>query len=449
MKKRSLFMLALAMMLILIPVATQAGNGENIGLVQDATGLRYYDPVNVPYQERWKTVDNNTYYFGADGYAKEGIYQNPENKDIYYFFTKADEDWAKAQGLSGYTRYTQQKSGWRTDRSNGDTYLFNGNGVVRTGLYEDKANGVVHYFDPITGKQFKDKWKTVGKDTYLFNQNGVAREGIFVNPESKDTYYFYTKADEEWAKARGLSGYKRYTQQKDGWRTDRTTGRTYMFNGNGVIRKGKYIDPKNGALYFFDEGDGYQYKNKWKTVDGHTHLFNENGVAREGFYINPQSGDKYYFYTKADYDWARSTGRTGYDRYSQQKSGWRTDRVTGQTYLFNGNGVVRTGLFYSAADKATFYFTPEGAQVKNARVVIDQYLWSFDKNGVGSKQLYIPPEGLIIDTDPGEHVRGNLSSKIYHVKGQRYYVTMKTSSNLIIFNTTQDARNAGYRASKV
>ena len=45
-------------------------------------------------------------------------------------------------------------------------------------------------------------------------------------------------------------------------------------------------------------------------------------------------------------------------------------------------------------------------------------------------------------------IRGNSKSKIYHCPGQANYDDMKDSDNLVIFNTEQDAINAGYRKAK-
>lgn len=45
-------------------------------------------------------------------------------------------------------------------------------------------------------------------------------------------------------------------------------------------------------------------------------------------------------------------------------------------------------------------------------------------------------------------IRGNSKSKIYHCPGQANYDDMKDSANLVVFNSEQDAINAGYRKAK-
>ncbi|MDU1203272.1 MAG: DNA/RNA non-specific endonuclease [Clostridiales bacterium] len=45
-------------------------------------------------------------------------------------------------------------------------------------------------------------------------------------------------------------------------------------------------------------------------------------------------------------------------------------------------------------------------------------------------------------------IRGNSKSKIYHCPGQANYDDMKDSDNLVIFNSEQEAINAGYRKAK-
>ncbi len=45
-------------------------------------------------------------------------------------------------------------------------------------------------------------------------------------------------------------------------------------------------------------------------------------------------------------------------------------------------------------------------------------------------------------------IRGNARSKIYHCPGQAAYEEMADSNNLVIFQTEQEAMDAGYRKAK-
>ena len=47
-----------------------------------------------------------------------------------------------------------------------------------------------------------------------------------------------------------------------------------------------------------------------------------------------------------------------------------------------------------------------------------------------------------------EEIRGNKRSKIYHCPGQRAYEEMEDSKNLIIFDSEEEAIEAGYRKAK-
>lgn len=52
------------------------------------------------------------------------------------------------------------------------------------------------------------------------------------------------------------------------------------------------------------------------------------------------------------------------------------------------------------------------------------------------------------DKNTKVEIRGNKKSKIYHCPGQAAYEEMADSSNLVIFNSEQDAIDAGYRKAK-
>lgn len=51
------------------------------------------------------------------------------------------------------------------------------------------------------------------------------------------------------------------------------------------------------------------------------------------------------------------------------------------------------------------------------------------------------------DSEQGE-IRGNSRSKIYHCPGQAAYEEMADSKYLVIFQTEQEAIDAGYRKAK-
>lgn len=52
------------------------------------------------------------------------------------------------------------------------------------------------------------------------------------------------------------------------------------------------------------------------------------------------------------------------------------------------------------------------------------------------------------ETQAGEEIRGNSSSKIYHCPGQANYETMADSKNLVVFASEDEAIAAGYRKAK-
>lgn len=65
----------------------------------------------------------------------------------------------------------------------------------------------------------------------------------------------------------------------------------------------------------------------------------------------------------------------------------------------------------------------------------------------GSSRLSGETEQETADSVSGE-IRGNAKSKIYHCPGQAAYEEMADSNNLVIFQTEQEAIDAGYRKAK-
>ena len=65
----------------------------------------------------------------------------------------------------------------------------------------------------------------------------------------------------------------------------------------------------------------------------------------------------------------------------------------------------------------------------------------------GNSRLSGETEQEMTDSVSGE-IRGNAKSKIYHCPGQAAYEEMADSNNLVIFQTEQEAIDAGYRKAK-
>lgn len=57
-------------------------------------------------------------------------------------------------------------------------------------------------------------------------------------------------------------------------------------------------------------------------------------------------------------------------------------------------------------------------------------------------------EEVLVETGEEGEIRGNSRSKIYHCPGQAAYDEMADSNNLVIFQTEQEAEEAGYRKAK-
>lgn len=309
-----------------LPVEAMTVNG----LVKSDKGTTYTDNAGVKYVNRWRTVDGNTYYFGADGYAVSGLYLG-DNGDLYYF---------------DVTTKIQYKNRWRT--VDGETYLFNANGVARRGAYTNPENGDMYYFDEYEFFQYKDAVLTVNGLPVYFNKNGVAASsGLQRSGQNGKIYYFDTKTGEMY---------------RNRWRT--VNGSTYYFDKNGEAVSGLQVDANNGAIYYFDVETKAQYKERWRTVDGNTYWFNANGTAIGG---ELRLGEVLHFFDPVT--------------RVQFKDRWKT--LDGNTYWFNAAGITQKGFLVNPDTKLTHFFDyTTGIQVKEELVEANGNFYYFDKNGV-------------------------------------------------------------------
>ena len=180
-------------------------------ITYDDGGTYYYDADAVPAMG-WTTLDENTYYFTADG-AATGIADVDGSK---YSFT-ADgvlQTGGWITSLDGGTCYASENGALAVGMTvlDGKTYYFNENGVMQTGVVATE-NG-----------------------TYFFNADGVQETGWKTFPSEGTKCYF---APENGAMAVGA-------QTID--------GKNYYFDENGVMQTGWItID---GVSHHFDETTG-------------------------------------------------------------------------------------------------------------------------------------------------------------------------------------------------
>ena len=112
------------------------------------------------------------------------------------------------------------------------------------------------------------------------------------------------------------------------------------------------------------------------------------------------------------------------------------------TPIFEGDNLVAKGVqmeAYSVEDKGDSVCFNVFVYNVQPGITIDYANGNSKLNGDTEQE----PEASV----SGE-IRGNARSKIYHCPGQAAYEEMEDSKNLIIFQTEQEAMDAGYRKAK-
>ena len=143
------------------PDTGTSGNSGNViksGLYEENEQLYYIDENGKRVVNKWETVNEKTYYFGADGYALSGM-KKVDGK--YYWFN---------------TKYHYMYRNHRVTRTNGDIYYFGSDGVrYEGGMTQVTEKGKVNtYYFQKNGKAYKG-WLTLkGKKYYFYNGSTAA-----------------------------------------------------------------------------------------------------------------------------------------------------------------------------------------------------------------------------------------------------------------------------------
>ena len=202
-------------------------NGALVKGFLDYNGTRYYMDQDGYMKTGWiyYYYDQNYYNVGLWYYADEnGVLQKGWQQyygDWYYFRKPADID-SYEPDVFKYSMQTQ--GGWGEGcftQLNGNFYIFDKDGVMRTGwyTYKDTASSdpeevliYRYYMDPdgtvvekgwrqvdgkwyyLQGYECCKGWKAIGDKTYYFKENGemAANEycnGYWLNPNGTFTYY--------------------------------------------------------------------------------------------------------------------------------------------------------------------------------------------------------------------------------------------------------------------
>lgn len=290
----------------------------------------YLDSAGVM-QTGFTQVGDATYYLGEDGIRRTGLHKIGEE---YYLF-----------GGEGV-----MYKGWYRPED-GTVYHFAGDGHMLHNWYEE--DGRRYFFDE-NGHMVRG-FRKIEDKTYYFSVDGIMQTGwLYLN---EGTFYM----DETGARVTGWAqlGEKRYYFNPE-------TGAMHRgwLNLEGNVY---YLDPTTGAMligeqqlgesqYYFDPATGIRL----------------TGLLQLGeklCYFNPETGMKHL-------GWLTQEGKT---RYFDPATGGMLiglQKVGMNTYLFDANGYIYTGMYFDGLGNRYFY--PEDGHMAVGLTKVKDVLYYFD-----------------------------------------------------------------------
>lgn len=213
-------------------------NGKRVSGWKTVKGKRYYmDPATYRMRTGIRKIGKYYYSFDSSGAMRRNKWVKNKKGQWFYF---------KRGGKA-------VANDWR--QSKGRYYWFNKNARMVKGFY--KIAGSTYYFNP---KETVEKRKTYPE--------GCMRTG-WLRINSK-WYYF-----------------KKTGKMRTGW--FKSKGKRYYFLENGVMKTGwQTVD---GNRYYFNLPNGDMAVNTTKVISGKTYVFDANGLSKEMAYTTNSDGE--------------------------------------------------------------------------------------------------------------------------------------------------------------
>ena len=323
---------------------------------------------------------------------------------------------------------------------NGNAYYFGSNGAMVTNTWVAIDSALVEnqddyvpdnywYYFQASGKAMKAASGSVKKTTvdgkkYAFNEYGQMCVGWFgtdgktVNPDDEsnpfagDNVLYYAGGDNDGVLRAGwvtyYDGYDgddeyetEYTNlyfyfntsnnKKEVNKTKKINGRTYAFNEKGIMMSGwdVFENPSDagnvtGTVYFSGQDDGHQVKKGW--------VYTVPSYAIDQSAYNDDE-EKYMYFN--------NSGDIVADQFK---------KINGKYYVFNANGIMKTGVvIWCASGKngtTTKYVDTIDLDWATGEELskMGRYNLGKDDNGV-AKYIYVDTDGIVTSTSNYSGVR--------------------------------------------
>ena len=416
------------------------------GLVTENGKIYFYENGSKLINKE-KLVDDQWYYFQADGSAVQNDWHTFKNVKTCYY----DQNGVMVHGLYKIGDRTYGFDEWSGELLSGEHCFTDGRSDQWYYFYEKDDSKGHKKGEMATG------WVSHGKQQYYYNQKGEMAHGVytvgdktygfnewtgvllsgehyFTDGRSDQWYYFYEKDDEH--------GHKK-GEMATGWQ--KHSGNDYYYNEKGEMAHGVY--EINGVSYGFDEWTGavlsgeryidhawrYFYEDGkmakgWTDHHDHRYYYNDDGSMRYGeyymdngwYYFDEVTGimatgwkdhhGQHYFY---NWDGTMAHGEMylfGYwyyfdDTTGVMLTGWQ-ERGNGSKYYYDGNGRMVHGTY--TVDGVAYYFDEWTGILKTG--------WRYEN---GYKVFYNADGSLCQNVDP---IIGRQSS---------YYLKVNTATNTV------------------
>ena len=381
------------------------------GWVQQGADWYYADASNEFVTETIQSSGNSKFYLDADGRMVRDYFLEDYNGNAYYFGSNGAMvtntwvaiDSALVENQDDYVPdnywYYFQASGKAMKAASGSVkkttvdgkkYAFNEYGQMCTGWFGTDGKTV----NP------DDESNPFAGDNVLYyaggDNDGVLRAGWV-------TYYDgYDGDDEYMTDYTNLYFYfNTSNNKKEVSKTKKINGRTYAFNAQGVMMSGwdVYENPDDagnaniGIVYFSGEDDGHQVKKGW-------------------VYTVPAQGidSKAYSDDEEKYMYFNNSGDIVSDQFK---------KINGKYYVFNGNGIMKTGLVvWCAAGRngsTTKYVDKLDLDWATGEELAKLGRYNLGKDDSGnSKYIYVDTNGSVISADNVNYVRNGDVLKLHY-----------------------------------
>ena len=309
--------------------------------IETSGGVKYRNKDGSYSTNKFQKIDGDTYYFDQNGYRATGF-----------------------KSIGGKTYYfdSDGKMLLRWKRINGKKYLFDPvDGHMHTGWEWVSEKNAWYYLSPQTGYLLEGWLDYGGKKYYLAPVDFYAVTGWqFIGGK----WYFFDTKNCDMKTGWLTDGGKTYYLASNGAMvtgTQNIGGKTYTFNSSGALvgqapaggsgttassAASASAASSSGVTKWEYTGGKWKYllngnylKNCFRKIDGETYLFDGNGIMLTGF--QKVGGKTYYF-----------------DSSGKMLLRWK--RINGRKYLFDPvDGHMHTGWEWVSENNAWYYLSPQ------------------------------------------------------------------------------------------